>query len=265
MKSLLPCLLLACLSTTATAATEVLPLGYRTADEIMPIAESVIAGHGTVSAYRNQLVISASPEVIEEVKRVLGELDTPPKELLITVATGEVGAITEDGYRVNGEIDAGGVSVGTDTQGRDGIRIIRRSTSSQGDGVQQVRTTEGYPALIEVGETVPMTTTVTDGYGQIYQHVEPRDVTRGFYATATVVGERVQVVLSSQRERIDSVHPDTIDRQRADTRVSGRLGEWIYIGGVGEQRIATDRGTLRRYSTQSEDDFGLRLKVEVIE
>ena len=56
-----------------------------------------------------------------------------------------------------------------------------------------------------------------------------------------------------------------IDIQQADTRVSGRVGEWISIGGSSEQSQADSSGTLRRYSTEGRGDMSMRVKVEVID
>ncbi|WP_252724853.1 hypothetical protein, partial [Acinetobacter baumannii] len=67
--------------------------------------------------------------------------------------------------------------------GKDRVRIIRRSTDSRSGGSQQVQATEGYPALIQVGQSVPITSTATGPYGQIYSQTEYRNVNRGFYVT----------------------------------------------------------------------------------
>src|SRR3546814_30260 len=124
---------------------------------------------------------------------------------------------------------------------------------------------EGYPALIQVGQSVPLTTQGTDGYGQIYQQTQYRDVLRGFYATATVHGDRVQVTISSTRDRLAQGRGGVVEVQNADTRVSGRIGEWITIGGVDESASSEQQGTLRRYSTQGGQNLSMRLKVDVLD
>ncbi|EXF45616.1 type II and III secretion system family protein [Pseudomonas sp. BAY1663] len=88
---------------------------------------------------------------------------------------------------------------------------------------------------------------------------------RGFYATATVHGDRVQITISSTRDRLSQNRSGVIDTQSADTRVSGRVGEWISIGGVSENASSQQDGTLRRYSTQGSQDVSMRLKVDVLD
>lgn len=253
------------ISLSTQAATEVIPLDFRMAEDVLPIAQSVVGNQGKVNAYGNQLIVNAPDEVIGELRQVLSQLDTEPKRLLISVDTQNTASDAGSGYQVDGAIRGGNVSIETgqgERRGRDEVRIIRHSTQSQGGGIQQVQATEGYPALIQVGQSVPITTRSTDGYGQIYQQTQYRDVSRGFYATATVQGERVQVTISSHNDRLNSAHSDVIDIQETDTRVSGRLGEWISLGGVNESATSEQRGSLRRYSTNGQQDHSLRLKVE---
>ena len=54
--------LLLVISLPSLAATELIQLNYRTADEVMPVVQSVLDGQGKVSPYGNQLVVNASPE-----------------------------------------------------------------------------------------------------------------------------------------------------------------------------------------------------------
>lgn len=249
------------------AATEVIPLEFRMAEDVLPIAQSVIGDQGKVNAYGNQLIVNAPSAVITELRNVLSKLDTEPRRLLISVDTQNSAADSQSGYRVDSTTRIGDVEVHSgrgEDSGRDQVRIIRRSTNSQGGGVQQVQATEGYPALIQLGQSVPITTTGGDGYGQIYQQTQYRDITRGFYATATVQGDRVQVSISSHNDRMSASQPGAINIQQTDTRVSGRLGEWIELGGVDESASSSEAGLLRRYSTEGRQDLSLRLKVDTL-
>lgn len=256
------------ISMSIHAATEVIPLNFRMAEDVLPIAQSVVGDQGKVNAYSNQLIVNAPAAVISELREVLSQLDNEPRRLLISVDTQNSAIGSDGGYRVDGSTKIGDVEVRTgrgEKEGRDQVRIIRHSTTSQGNGVQQVQATEGYPALIQVGQSVPITTSGADGYGQIYQQTQYRNVTRGFYATATVHGDRVQVTISSHQDRMSPTQPGAINIQETDTRVSGQLGEWISLAGIDESASSHQSGTLRRYSTLGQQDLSLRLKVDMLE
>lgn len=55
-------LLLASSCLTAQAASEVLQLNYRMAQDVLPVVQSVLGEEGRATAYGNQLIINASPE-----------------------------------------------------------------------------------------------------------------------------------------------------------------------------------------------------------
>lgn len=250
------------------AATEVIQLNNRMGEEVLPVAESVLGGQGRVTAYGNQLIVNAPDALIRELRQVVDQLDVATKRLLISVDTQDSANSTAGGYRVDGSARAGDVEFETgrgEIGGRDQVRIIRRSTNSRDGGIQQIQASEGYPALIQVGQSVPLTTQGSDGYGQIYQQTQYRDVLRGFYATATVHGDRVQISISSSRDRLAQGRGGVVEVQNADTRVSGRVGEWITVGGIDESASSDQRGTLRRYSTQGSQNLSMRLKVDVLD
>ncbi|WP_313286767.1 secretin N-terminal domain-containing protein [Stutzerimonas kunmingensis] len=250
------------------AATEVIQLNNRMAEDVLPVAESVLGGQGRVTAYGNQLIVNAPDSLIRELRQVVDQLDVAPKRLLISVDTQDSASSATGGYRVDGSVRAGDVELETgrgEIGGRDQVRIIRRSTNSRDGGIQQIQASEGYPALIQVGQSVPLTTQGTDGYGQIYQQTQYRDVLRGFYATATVHGDHVQISISSSRDRLAQGRSGVVEVQNADTRVSGRVGEWITVGGVDESASSDQRATLRRYSTQGSQNLSMRLKVDVLD
>jgi len=230
-------------SACVMAATEVVNLNNRTSADLLPVAQNFIGKDGTVSAYGNQLIVNAEPARIEGLRALLGQLDTPAKRLLITVDTNE-----------NNQQNSG------DSQ----TRIISYGTASRDGGVQQIQASEGVPALIQVGQSVPLTTTQQDSYGRLQNQTQYRNVTQGFYVTASVTGETVHLAISTNRDRMSQERPDVVNVQSTDTTVSGRLGEWIPLAGINRETQADKSSTTRSYSTQGRDDLTLRVKVDTL-
>ncbi|POA18019.1 secretin [Pseudomonas sp. FW300-N1A1] len=243
LRTLLTTLLLTC-SFSAMAATEVVPLNHRTSADLLPVAQRFIGKDGTVSAYGNQLIVNAEPAKIDELKTLLAQLDTAPKRLLITVDSSE-----------NNQQDSG------DPQ----TQIISYSTASREGGIQQIQASEGVPALIQTGQSVPLTSTRTDTDGRLLSQTEYRNVTQGFYVTASVTGETVHLAISTNRDHMSQERPDVVNVQSTDTSVSGRLGEWITLAGINRQNQAGKQGMTRHYGTQGRDDMTLRVKVDTLD
>ena len=242
LRTLLTALLLTA-SFTAAADTEVVNLSHRTSADLLPVAQNFLGKDGTVRAYGNQLIVNADPVRIQDLRTLLSQLDIPAKRLLITVDTNE-----------NNQQSSG------DSQ----TRIISYGTASRDGGIQQIQASEGVPALIQVGQSVPLTTTQPDAYGRPQNQTQYRNVTQGFYVTASVTGETVHLSISTNRDRMSQERPDVVNVQSTDTTVSGRLGEWITLAGINRQTQADKQGATRTYSTQGRDDLTVRVKVDTL-
>ena len=172
-------------------------------------------------------------------------MDVAPKRLLITVDTS----------------DTANQNISGNNQGR----VINYGTTSREGGSQQVQASEGTPALIQVGQSVPLTTSQTDSYGYSRTDTQYRNVTQGFYVTASITGDIVHLNISTNRDRMSQEQADAIKVQSTDSQVSGRLGEWITLAGVSNQSTADQQGVAKRYATQGHDDMTLRVKVETLD
>lgn len=251
----------------AAPRTEILPLHYRSAEELLPPVQTLLGGEGRVSAYGNQLIVNAEPAKIAELQNLLQQLDTRPRRLLITVDSQQDRSASQGGYRIDGSIDAGNVEIvggRGERHGQDQVRIINRTSHGRSGSLQQVQATEGYPAQILVGQSVPVRSVVRDAYGYPREYTEYRDVNRGFEVVASVQGDLVQLSIYSQQDRLAS-NRGAIDTQRTDTRVGGRLGEWIELGGISESSRDSRSAILSRQSGGSRQNQTLRLKVELLE
>ena len=251
LRTLLTTLLVAS-SFSVMAATEIVPLKYHTSADMLPVAQDYIGKDGQVSAYGNQLIVNADQRKIDELKALLSQLDIAPKRLLITVDTNENNVQGGQGYSVNGA-----------KPGK--TRIISYGTDSRDGGIQQIQASEGAPALIQVGQSIPLTSSQTDSYGDLRSQTEYRNVTQGFYVTASVTGDIVHLSISTNRDRMSQERPDVVNVQSTDTTVTGRLGEWILLAGMNGQTQADKQGMTRNYATQSRNDMTVRVKVDTLD
>ena len=252
----------------AQAASDVIQLNFRMAQDVLPLAESVLGQEGRATAYGNQLIVNASTDKIAELRSVLEQIDTQPRRLLITVDTQGNQYNRERGYQADGTIGGrhGEIVIGQgEQQGRDQVRIIRNNTQSRDGSLRTVQALEGSAALVQVGQSVPQRSTTIGPYGQVQERTEYRSVNQGFYVTATVHGDIVQLEVNSQNDRRSQQYGNVIDTQSTSSRVSGRLGEWINVSATSQDSNQRQDGFLqKRYSTGQEDSQ-LQIKVKVLD
>jgi hypothetical protein len=206
-----------------------------------------------------------------------------PRRLLITVrqdadndrsrrAAEISGSVGNDHARVTipGSGDRRGGSVVLN-EGDDRLRarmLDSRSTASDRN-TQTLQVLEGNAAFIRIGQSVPVprrqvTQTVINGQvvSQVVDSVEYRDVSSGFQVVPRVAGERVTLDINPQNDTLNRRIPGAVNVQRVATTVSGRLGDWIEIAGLDQERNREQSALLGRTSSGGSDNRRVLIKVE---
>lgn len=250
-------------SVQAAPTTEVFNLGYSMAQDLLPAIEPMLRDDERVSAYGNQLIVRAEPARLAEIRALLSELDRQPAQLRISVASAGAVIGNENGYQVDGRIGVGPAEIVVgDPRNGNQARVIQRSTRGQNDGLRQITANEGYPVLIQSGQSVPLQSYTTDAYGRIIEGSQYRDVTQGFYATVRLSGDLATITLSANNNSVNRNDSRVINVQQTDTVVTARLGEWITVGGIGDSEASSSSDIGRSTRTRSQSDSSIRLKVE---
>jgi type II secretory pathway component GspD/PulD (secretin) len=288
MRVLLTAVLLLCVAGIAlsqTAVVEVIPLRYRTAQEVIPIIQPMLAREGSVSGFQGQLIVRTTPANLEEIKRILASVDTAPRQLLITVrqdadissersAAGISGSVGGDRGRVTVPATRdprGGSVVLREGDDRLRVHVIEGRSNESDSNTQSVRVMEGREAFVRVGQSVPVRgrevrRTVVGGQvvEQVVDSTQYRDVSTGFYVLPRISGERVTLDISPQRETLSRQVPGGVSVQSVVTTVSGRLGEWMEIGGIGQDASGQQTVLLGRAATSTHDSRRVQVKVDEV-
>jgi hypothetical protein len=235
--------------------TEVIPLQHRVSEEIIPVLQPFLDKQGAVSGIQNQLIVRTTVINLEEIKRLLTEIDVAPR-LLIIIVKQDVDRATEEHLRdalgsgsgaggriaiTGSEDDSGRVPGGGQKQpGRQSARTISSRSLESDRNTQRVQVLEGNRAFIRSGQSLPLPARgliySPQGDVRVVENAQMRDAVTGFSVLPRVYGKQVMLEISSQRDRSSVQNPSSIDIQQMATVVSGRMGEWIEIGGVGQGR-----------------------------
>lgn len=121
--------------------------------------------------------------------------------------------------------------------------------------------------MIQTGQSIPYpySSAVYNRRGiVVHDGIEYRDVTSGFYVTPRTHGQNVTLDIAPQLQRADPKDRGVIDTRSTSTTVSGRLGEWISLGGVNEATSGNDSALLARTRRHGSEIYGVWVKVEEI-
>jgi hypothetical protein len=249
---------------------QVIDLKFRRADEIIPIVQPLLEAGGALTGMDNVLFVRTSAGNFAQIQRAVAMLDRAPRQLLISVGQGTVTDRSSAGVRGSATVGSGDVQIGVNRPPgfEPGVQAQVESGAQQAGirNVSSVRTFEGTEAFIAIGQSAPVTTTtVVPGWNGpvVQQSTQYRDASSGFYATARISGDRVTLDISPQQQHFTS-RGGVVETQGAATTVAGRLGEWIPIGGVREDRSDTASGLLVWGVRSASSEYSAWVKVDEI-
>jgi len=277
---------------------EIISLKHRSAEELLPIIRPLLADDEMASGMNYQLILRASPRNVGQIRQLLDSLDTLPRRLKITVMqdvdsetvarltelSGSVGLGRNARLRLPGN---NGMNVGPNPgqgQGQDSLnaRIISTRQLEEDHKTQQLQVTEGNRARITTGlkVAVPQRRVIQNVWGtQVIDSTEYRDVASGFYVLPRLNGDEVTLEISTQNDSLapnqnanQNINPGNgypangypVTRvQNTSSIVSGRLGEWINIGGLGQQSNLDNSTLTSRSASRLNEQRNVLIKVEL--
>lgn len=260
----------------ASPRLDIIPLRHRLASELIPLLEPLLEPGGTLTGSGDQLIVKASPANLEQIRQALTALDQRQQRLRVSVSQSRIDDSAYDHYGIDiatGGRDAGltigqppggpGPSSGTGIN----ARIARTQGRDEGGSVQSILTLDGQSAWVNTADERPqpyLNQTFTP-YGVVVQEgLGWRSAQSGFFVTPRLRGDEVQIEISSQQQRHAGDNSGGIATSGVDTVVTGRLGEWLPLGGTA-QTTAGAQGEIiahTRRQTHAHTGFWVRVDIE---
>ena len=227
---------------------EIISLRHRSADQLVPQLLPFVEPGGALNGMNDKLFIRASARNVAEIRQLIAALDTPQRRLMISLRQDGADSSSDRGAGVTGRVEVG--AGGTAISGRG--HLYQSDSRSRRDISQQVQTIDGGRAAIMVGQSyfLPMRQLVLTPAGAIVSEtLVQRDLGTGFVAVPRVAGDRVTLEISPRDDTVGAT-PGSVNSTRLVTTISGRLGEWLELGGsVGNQ--SGNNAGIASYGTQT--------------
>ena len=252
---------------------EIIELNARPLEEVLPVVRTLIGAGETATGMGSNLVLKASPEHVREIRKLLLEIDRPPKRLLITVNKQADMTRSSSGYTASADIKAGDGQISINSPGRPvdetRTRVHIHGTSDQRRraGGHKVQGLEGRPAFIASGSRIPVPGVeryYENGYLRERRVTQLHDVTGGFYVVPRLSGEYVTLEIQ-QRDDRPGRRRGFINTQSTSTFVRGRLGEWISLGGIDTSGNSNQGGLGRSITSRSSGMQQIEVMVECLD
>jgi len=251
-------------STVQADSVSTIQLQNRPAEEVIPIVKPMLGADDAISGQGFKVFLRSSPETLARVRDMIDVLDTPAKILQVSVFQGSDRDLGVLGIGANIQVESGDTYSTTD--GSASINSISTHKSLKDNPIHQVRVTEGTEAYIETGERIPyFYGAAWKGRRGLAGTVEYKDALTGFYVLPRIRGDKVILEVSPFKSSQSNTGGDNIDTQSASTTITGRVGEWLLIGGVTEQLERTQSTTGTTFATQSRGNTGIWIKADLVQ
>jgi len=261
-------------SITVAGAQElqVIELRHRLAEQVLPALQPLVEPGGAITGMDSMLFVRTSPANFEQIRQAVAALDRQLRQLRITVGQGTVATDTGSAVRGSATIGSDDVQVGVNRPpvGESGVAVTARHATQRANlrNVSSVTALEGSETFIAIGQSAPVTTTqVTPGWTRpnVVQTTEFRDASTGFYATPRLSGDVVTLDLSPKQQRFSGPPSDRrVATAGITTQVSGRLGEWIRVGGSSGSNRSDTSGLLTWGTRSGEASYDVWVMVEEV-
>ncbi len=256
---------------------ETIQLLHRSSEEVIPIVRPMLDPEGSLSGTGYKLIIKSTPTNISQIQAMLEEIDVNPNQLKISVSYQDQSNQNDRGGSVSikAKGDIASVEIGDPNNRQEGdltvtnsndkvkfdARIYETKSKDKNAEVQTMSVTEGYWGTISMGQSIPYARRFRNPDGTVTESVQYRKVMSGFRVKPQTKGDNVTLTIQQQKQS-RSDNRLAIDSSQIETVVTGKLGQWIYIGGTDHDKNLSESGI--NYSTRirSTDVNQVWIKVE---
>jgi type II secretory pathway component GspD/PulD (secretin) len=251
----------------AAQVMRVYEVRHRTAEDLLPIAETAMGGEGRAVADRrtNALVLSGSRRAVESALALLASLDVRTRSVVLRYESRGARELASRGARVAWSTGGGPVRIGNvvwpDGETRVEVRVDEGSVRSSGALAGTLRILDGQSGRIATGMSVPVATrTVQPGpAGPVWtESTSYVAADSGFEASPRILGDgRIELSLRPFDAQI--ARDGTIRHSGAETRIVLEPGRTVALGGILRDAQSEQRSSLSGGGSSSARDESLLL------
>ena len=262
MKKLLTLIFISLLNSSVFASDtiiEVIPLTNRPAFEILPLLAPLLGDTAQLIDNGSSLLVKTTPDRLDEINFIVKQLDVRQSNLVITVIQSR--QTTADELNAVARVQ---LNIPVDDPSRSNGRIIGHVYQTQDKNAdkntQTVRTMDGVPAHIKVGNIYPIQNFSGYGYPTTTQLTE---ATTGFEVIPRLAGQQVILSVAPWSDKMNG--QGQIETQNAQSTIRINLGEWVEFGGVGENTSSSSNSTFANIRQTGERQMHILVKVERVD
>jgi hypothetical protein len=243
----------------ADAIIEVIPLSNRPAFEILPLLAPLLGNTAQLIDNGSNLLVKTTPDRLDEIKAIVKQLDVRQSNLIITVMQSKQTTADELNAAARVQLNVP-VDDPSGFGGRIGGHLYQTQEKNADQNTQSIRTMEGVPAHIKAGNVYPSQFSSSYGYSTA---TELTEATTGFAVVPRLAGQQVILSVSPWSDKLNN--QGRIETQNAQSTLRINLGEWVELGGVGENSNSSSSDAFVKTRQVGESRMHILVKVDRVD
>lgn len=261
--------------------TRIIQLQHRDAEDVLPALRPLLESGGGISGRQYRLFLRTSDKNFAEIQRVLREIDTPLRNLRITVRAAGERETTGSHQGVSADRRIGSntrivISPPHPAQGEPAVRRARaqgnveyrtqrHTTLRTHNASQFVQVLDGQRAYLAVGVALPQVQSflvLAQGRLTLAAGVSYRTVATGFEVLPRLHGNEVDLEITPRLAFLGDQGSQQVSFNELSTRVNVRLGEWVDLGGILSNASHVGRMILSAHTSESQEQSSFQVRVD---
>lgn len=237
--------------------TKSINLNYRQAEDVVSLLRPFLHPDGAITADGYRILVKTSPNNYQDLLQLVAEIDVSMRQLRISVTIDNDLVAQENNPLTNNLDDA-------DEHNKTVSKLYTTEKKNRPGTTQHVNVTEGKWANISSGESIPVGQRTRNPDGTITESITYKSIDNSIQILPRINGKNVTLFIRPQI----STRTGAAGRshsQSAETTLTGKLNQWIPIGGTFS--IDVNQPGSRLYSTQGRENSEKQMfvKVEILQ
>lgn len=211
----------------AEPAAKVIKLRYQTAETILPLLRDAMGDDARIVGHGDSLIVRGDVRALQQIRRLLRQLDKVPRALKITVKRAENIKQTRQ------------------------IEVYRTQQRQEEANVQSVTVLSGHIAFVRLSHTRPVVESAYAGEFGSGAEMTTEERSTGIYVQPRLIGKEVILKIASEKESLLRFGLNELRGSSLVTTVTVKLGQWTKLGSSSHQEQGHKRG--RVYQTEDQE------------
>ena len=245
------------LDLAAETVLNIINLKHRPAESIQQLVEPLLEPSERIIANGDSIILKARPANLESIVQLIKKLDQPIRQFVIQVLISNVQSSDQLEQELQGRLR---YPPSAYLRGHYGDT----QTLTDQQNLQTLRTVEGKPAFIKIGEQRPFYQIRFWPYlyGPTAYSIDTQwlDISTGFAVTPRSSGDKVQLRIRPWASQF--TNKQTVATQQAATTVIIPTGKWVAIGEARSDTNQQQQGFLKHSRSSQMDQLRIYIRVQ---